>query len=336
VDFANEVVVGRIPVYAAGYATLDGILQKIMAYETESNISWRNTALLPMSFSEAGYDGAELAEQMKDDYLAGAGFSLWRQYQEGSGACGVNSAYDCEEELRGGTVVRNRWAANDYGLVVWWGHGSATSASVGYTSCWDGDLFSSASAPTLDNSHPAFVYQCSCTNGYPEEPNNLQYAILKNGGIGTVSATRVSWYNNGVHYGFFDGSTTNSGLGYEYARRLIEDSPAGDALCGAKSGMTPMSDTRLMNYYDFNLYGDPSVRFTGYPDHFGDLDRSAAVNACDFSILQNYIALHLAAGTAPFIAPLAAADLNNSGAVDAVDLSLLAQYCAGSINSLPH
>ena len=34
---------------------------------------------------------------------------------------------------------------------------------------------------------------------------------------------------------------------------------AGAALYNAKGSMTPTSSTRLMNFYDFNLYGDPSI-----------------------------------------------------------------------------
>jgi hypothetical protein len=40
-----------------------------------------------MSFSEPGYDGAVLAEQMKDDFLNSRGWSSWTMYQQGSGGC---------------------------------------------------------------------------------------------------------------------------------------------------------------------------------------------------------------------------------------------------------
>ena len=120
--------------------------------------------------------------------------------------------------------------------------------------------FHHADCASLDDAHPAFTYQCSCTNAYPENTDNLAYSILKKGGIGSVSATRVSWFNTGVVYGYFDGSTTNSGIGYEYVKRLAANKyDAGKALALTKQAMTPESGTRLMNYYDFNLYGDPSV-----------------------------------------------------------------------------
>jgi hypothetical protein len=261
VDFSPEVYVGRIPVYSAAYTTLDNILQKIIDYESAGSVSWRKSILMPMGFQDptGPYDGAPLGEQMRNDYLNANSYTSWRMYQQGSGACGLNSSYTSEQELKGGTGVRTRWAANDYGIVCWWGHGSATSTSVGYSGCWDGTLFKSSYCSYLDDNHPAFTYQCSCTNGYPENSDNLQYAILKRGGIGTVSATRTSWFNTAVGYGDFDGSTTNSGIGYEYVDRLVQELPGGDALYQTKQSMTPGKSSRLMNWYDFNLYGDPGV-----------------------------------------------------------------------------
>jgi hypothetical protein len=333
VDFANEVYVGRIPVYSAAYATLDAILLKLMTYENQSGAAWRRSALLPMSYSNATYDGAPLAEQMMDDFLTPAGFSSWTQYQQGHSSCPTaDSFYDSDEELRGGTVVRNRWLAGPFGLVVWWGHGWYTSASVGYDGCWDGTLFNSTYAADLDDGWPSFVYQNSCLNGYPEDTANLQYSLLKNGGVATVAATRVSWFNTGVGYGDFDGSTTNSGIGYEFASRVADLQPAGMALFDAKTSMNPASDTRLMNYYDFNLYGDPALRLGPY---FGDLDESLAVGAPDLTILIQYMSLNVSPGTAPFLAPLAAADLDCSGTVNAVDLQILAVFLEGGYELLP-
>jgi hypothetical protein len=180
-------------------------------------------------------------------------------YQQGSGACSLNSTYTSEEELKGGTYVRDRWATNEYGIVCWWAHGNSTAAVVGYEDCWDGRLMESSYTSSLNDDYPAFTYQCSCTNGYPESSNNLQYAILKQGGIATVGATRVSWFNTGVEYGDFDGSNTNSGIGYEYIDRLVQNLCAGDALYQAKSSMSPGEPEYLMNWYDFNLYGDPAM-----------------------------------------------------------------------------
>ena len=265
VDFAMEVWVGRIPVYSGDTATLDSILDKIIAYEIQNDVHWREHALLPMSFSKLSYDGAPLAEQMKHDFLNSRKYSSYTQYQQGGSSCSTlppaDSIYESNEELRGGTVVRDRWASGNFGLVLWWGHGSQTTAVVGPDECFDGTLFDSSQAGSLNDMQPAFTFQCSCNNAYPENAGNLAYAILKQGGIGTVSATRVSWFNTGVGYGDFDGSSTNSGMGYEFADRLTQNQPAGQALYTAKFSTlnNTIYNTRLMNHYDFNLYGDPST-----------------------------------------------------------------------------
>jgi len=261
-DLYPELRVGRIPVYSYNYTNLDAILQKIMDYQhTTAGIAWREATLLPMSFGSSGYDGAPLAEQLWDDTLSTHGYTRYRMYQQGSGPCGPNSSYTSDQELRSNRV-RDRWQNNDYGIVCWWGHGSATSASVGYDSCWDGTLFNSAQCADLDNNHPAVVFQNSCTNGYPENTGNLGYSLLLNGAIGTYSASRVSWFNTGVGYGEFNGSSTNSGIAYEVTRRVAMDYYLGNALYYGKS--TVIADigtrnTRLMNQFDFNLYGDPTV-----------------------------------------------------------------------------
>lgn len=256
-DFAAEICVGRIPVYNADYTTLDSILQKTIDYESSSNTAWRKSALLPMSYSDSGTDGAYLAEQMKNNYLNTNGYSTWSMYQKGTGACAVTSGFPVDQELRGGTVVRDRWAADDYGIMTWWGHGSSTSTSIGYGSCWDGAMMYSSYCPSLDNSHPSFAFLCSCLNGYPEDANNLQYSVLKNGGIASVSATRVSWYLPGLTN--FVMNPSNSGLAYEYNKRLVGELPAGDSLMQMRTSIVPYDAEFLMNFFDFNVYGDPSV-----------------------------------------------------------------------------
>ena len=258
VDFSSEVYVARIPVYGANYAVLDSILQKTIDYETSGIVAWRKSSLLPMSFSDSSTDGAYLGEQMRNKYLSTNSYSSWRMYQHGtSGSCTLDSTFASEENLRGGSVMPNRWAADDFGIVAWWGHGNYQGAYVGYDSCSDGAFMLSSNAPGLDNAHPSFTYQCSCLNGYPENAGNLQYAILKNGGIATVGATRVSWYSPGQTN--FVSSVTNAGMGYEYVKRLVSEKPASDSLQQMKSSMYPYAGSLLMNYYVFNVYGDPSV-----------------------------------------------------------------------------
>jgi hypothetical protein len=259
VDLSPEVYVGRIPVYGADYASMDSILQKIIDYENEGNTAWRKSALLPMSFSDSSTDGAYLSEKMKTNYLNAAGYSSWRMYQQGSDCPAANSSFTSEEELRSGLYVRDRWAANDFGIVSWWGHGNGTGAYSGYSGCGSGAFFTSPYCSVLDDDHPSFTFQGSCTNGQPEAGNNLQYSILRQGGIGTVGATRVSWYGPG-ETSFVD-SPSNAGIGYEYVKRLVAGNTAGNALYSTMQSVVSVNDPEfLMNAFDFNLYGDPTVK----------------------------------------------------------------------------
>ncbi len=261
VDFTNEVYVGRIPVYS-GVANLDSVLVKVMNYGNASGISWRQSALLPMSYSDGVTDGAYLGEAIKTDYLTPASYSSWTMYMQGNLCQDADSSFTSDEELLNGATL-SRWSANPYGLVWWWGHGSTTSASLGYSGCGWGTIMNTSGSSSLNDSYPAFVYQCSCTNGYPESSSNLGTALLYNGAIVTVSASRVSWYavtswSTGLKY-YCD----NASIGYYYGKELVSNSKtAAEALYDVKSDMganhyTGWGGSHWMNLFDFNVYGNP-------------------------------------------------------------------------------
>jgi len=260
VDFTMEVYVGRIPVYTSvsGWeTTLDNILQKIMDYDSATDQAWRRAALLPMSFSDSSTDGAYLAEHMKSDYLNDNGYASYTMYQQGP-SCS-DSTFDSDEPLVD-EAVRNHWQNTPYGIITWWAHGSGTSVSIGYSGCWNGTLLSSADTTFLDDSYPAFVYQASCSNGFPESNSNLGYALLKQGAIGTVSASRVSWYRMGTWAPDGPNRSDSANIGYYFMQHIVDRQQAGKALYDVKSsaGLSPW-----MNLMVFNLYGDPSTRIMG-------------------------------------------------------------------------
>jgi len=263
VDFTNEVYVGRIPVYS-GVNQLDSVLSKIINYGNSKDINWRENALLPMSFSDSSTDGAYLAEAMISDYLDTAGFSYWRMYMQGSVCSVADSTFASEEELVDG-ATKTRWSSNNYGAVWWWGHGSQTAAYLGYKECGWGTIISSGDALSLDDNHPSFVYQCSCNNGYPENPDNLGTALLFHGAIATVSATRVSWYAVNSWSPSLKYYCDNASIGYFYGEDLLRNGKsAGEAIYDVKSDMganhyTSWGGDHWMNLFDFNLYGDPTI-----------------------------------------------------------------------------
>jgi hypothetical protein len=262
VDFANEVYVGRIPVYNNKISSLDAVLAKTIAYGNSTDISWRKNALLPMSFSDASTDGAYLSEAMVSDYLSTAGYSYWKMYMQGSVCSAANSSFASNQELVNG-AVKQRWKDNRYGMVWWWGHGAYNGTGIGYEGCgsniW---LLTSYDAEQLNDQYPSFVYQCSCNNGYPEKSGNLGAALLYDGAITTVSASRVSWYSVGIWNKSKKYRCDNASIGYYYGKEIANNKKAGEALFAIKSDMGKNNLWEAegwMNLFDFNLYGDPSV-----------------------------------------------------------------------------
>ena len=252
VDRNWEVLVGRIPYYG-NMKELDRILSKIIFYENErrEKAGWRKKALLAMEPSDASTPGYHLGEAIKADVIRpDSEWGYHRVYEERYGLAPSPETYPCTVDN-----VTKAWNGSRFGAIFWWTHGWAQGAS---------DIMDLTHAATLNDSFPGFTFQSSCHNSYPEVTNNLSYALLQNGAIATVGATRVSWYYPGQTY--FAGSSSNAGMTYEYARRLIdEEIDSGHALYEMKQ---VLFSNIWMNFTVFNIYGDPSTGlFT-----FGDLD----------------------------------------------------------------
>ncbi|MBV7331558.1 VWA domain-containing protein [Chloroflexi bacterium TSY] len=252
VDFAHEVYVGRIPVYNDDYATLDDILQKLIDYETGVPSAWRESFLMAAVELWEDQSDYHLGEALKTDFADPMGFTTYRVYEDDFGIvpapeCPTINAVDADPATP--CNMLGEWAnGGGYGLLVWSTHGGATSAS---------HLMSSNDRVNLNDATPAFTFQGSCLNGYPENDNNLGYALLRQGAIATVSASRVSW--NYVFDPAIDPEPSygnNSNLTYHYMMRLFQDQPASHALYLTKARVHP--DYSWMNKMDYNLYGDPS------------------------------------------------------------------------------
>jgi concanavalin A-like lectin/glucanase superfamily protein/PA14 domain-containing protein/peptidase C25-like protein/BACON domain-containing protein len=231
-----EVVVGRIPYYGV-ISDTDAILQKTMDYENAADVDWRRNALLPMVPLDDSTPAYQLGEQIKQYHLEPDGIASVRIYDDNYGVIPP------PEYLRSERYPATEWAAGQYGLVIWMTHGWSQGAS---------GIISTGDVPNLDDDYPGVTWQGSCNNSWPEDNNNLAYALLKNGGIGTIGATRVSWY--AVGQSWFPGSGSIGGMGYDYAQNTVQKKTMGVAL----------ADTKVsVGYYEnravFNLYGDPSV-----------------------------------------------------------------------------
>ncbi|MEN8127297.1 MAG: LamG-like jellyroll fold domain-containing protein [Planctomycetota bacterium] len=232
-----EVYVGRIPYYGV-ISDTDHILQKTIDYENASDVQWRRHTLLPMVPLDSSTPSYQLGEQIKYNLLEPEAISSDRIYDETYGVIPP------PEYLRSEKYPATAWNQGIYGLNVWLTHGSGTSAT---------GVITIDHVPNLNDAYPTAVWQGSCLNGRPERTNNLGYLILKNGGIGTVAASYYGWYS--VGQSDFTSSSSVGGLGYQYAKRLVQRKSMGQALWDTKEAMSFWRE----NYYVYNLYGDPSV-----------------------------------------------------------------------------
>ncbi len=286
VDFAADVLVGRIPFYknAAGgplYGNVDAIMQKVIDYENAAgDLDWRLSALLPESYTHdyVSMDGSYYGRAMETEFFHPEGFSTWEMYMTGTSGC--DSHYTPDEELTGesgnpfsnrGGVTYDNWSAQAYGMMWWFGHGNWQGTGIGYGSgdCDRDQMFFYTWCEDLDNDQPALTFLGSCLNGEPEEEENMGYSLLLEGAVTVVSASRNSygWGSSNP----FDSSTDEGDLlhiGYWYGYYVAHyGGPYGQA---AKALYKTKNDLRhnyhaceWQNYFGFNLYGCPHTRLVG-------------------------------------------------------------------------
>ncbi|MFC1596255.1 C25 family cysteine peptidase [Candidatus Margulisiibacteriota bacterium] len=262
IDREYEIVVGRIPYYGS-ISDLDDILTKTIAYEKSntSEINWRKKVLLPMKPSDDDTPGYQLGEEIKDYVLEPKNWNYHRVYDENYSLSPPPETVPCTL-----ANVKSAWNGSNYGAVFWWTHGNEYLAA---------DVMDLTNAATLDDSHPVFTFQSSCSNSYPEYTSNLTYSLLKNGAVNAIGATRVSWYYVGQTE-FWYWQDSNSGMNYEYSKRLISnEEESGYALHNLKQLISPIYySVTWMNFCVFNIYGDPSLSlFSQYdfiPPESGD------------------------------------------------------------------
>jgi hypothetical protein len=271
VDFAAEVFVGRVPIYDNNVQALDKILAKFIAYASDKgDRSWRQRVLQPAAmlflkneYDQGGYrmDGADVATPIYEQVIKAHGLTRTTLFE----AAGLDPSKQASDlPLTPDNLVKE-WQKG-YGLVTMVGHGSPQGI---FRLVWTKDdgngipdygevdsppYFSFDDVLKLDDSHPSFVFHNSCSNGYPEEPDNLGYGLLLNGAVGTVSSTRVALVVN-------DSSIFN--VARDAISYLVEHKPIGEALFTAKEKLSDtLGAVSWFTMLEVTLYGDPSLSLT--------------------------------------------------------------------------
>jgi len=281
-DFLAEVSVGRIPVNDAARITYT--LDKVVAFEQDTG-TWKSNVLHGASilfFENQDYDdvpfidGAACLDSIETALLNGRAIT---HYSEQAGLVGSSFPWLPISE----SAFSSAWRTGQYAVVNWSGHGATHGA---YRTVWmtdDGDgipesgsgelrsyRFSGIGTSSLDDDHPSVVFAISCNVGFPEPAlgGNLGIDLLTKpawgASVGIVSAARPAAISSDWRHA----PSGTEQICYEFNRYVsVEGEPLGDALYHGKFHATANYGWdhlyEYANLYNFNLYGDPSMRLDG-------------------------------------------------------------------------
>ncbi len=180
IDFYTEINVGRIP--WSDVETVEHICEKSAAYEQNEDPSFRKNILLLGAFFWADTDNAVLMETKVDQPWM-SDWTMTRMYEQGY------STYESDYNLQYGNV-RSVWSTGSYGFVNYAGHGSPTSCHVMYSK---GSAFvNTGTCNYLNDDYPAIIFADACSNS-DTDYLNIGQAMLKQGGVGFLGATKVAY-----------------------------------------------------------------------------------------------------------------------------------------------
>jgi hypothetical protein len=157
-----------------------------VAYEQNGDPSFKKNILLLGAFfwdndPNPRTDNAVLMEA-KVDQTWMADWTMTRMYEQGY------STYSMDYNLTNSNVV-SVWSSGTFGFVNWAGHGSPTSSHIYHGT---GEAFINASdCSQLNDSYPAIIFADACSN-HDTDYNNIGRAMLGQGGVGFVGATKVA------------------------------------------------------------------------------------------------------------------------------------------------
>ncbi len=265
VDFYPDVFVGRVPFSDSD--DVRHVLDNAIKYE-QSDEGFRKSALLVgamLYYAEEGtvrQDGALALNFARENYLEPVKFAVTSMYEtDGTKSSVFKSELPLTNE-NFSTALRS----GKYGLILLNAHGSPQYIARKYwvDSNGNGEVDSGEIkwidliTPTDLNGYklsPSIFYSASCETAWPER-NSFAKATLSRGAAAYIGASRIS----------YGGGTIDPILEGFVKHFTLDNFGLGDSLGISLFEAPYFRKEDFVNLYDYNLYGDPSLRVNGiYP-----------------------------------------------------------------------
>jgi len=294
-DFKAEVYVGRIPTSVPSRVIYT--LDKIVAYEKDTS-GWKNNALQAGSmlfYKNQDYqyeidhdiDGASCLYAIEEEIMEGWAIS---HYSEQEGLSPSKYKWDPLTEH----AFTNEWRNGKYAVVNWAGHGSSTAVGRTIWDWDDGDGIPEHSVneiigkpqiniySQLEDDYPSIVFAVSCLVGYPEPTGygNLGIDMLTKESFGAAVAICSATRPAAISINFTQTHSGAEALCYEFNHYMINGpkgpEPIGVALYESKYFVHHNFGWEdwyyeYKNIYNYNLYGDPSMKREGVSNSSPDI-----------------------------------------------------------------
>jgi hypothetical protein len=178
IDYYAEVSVGRIPWSES--ETVSHICEKSIAYEQNTDPSFKNNILLLAAFIDEQTDGATYTE-----YLANSSHNPWMDYWMKTRLYDRESTYPYDSVLNQLNVVRT-WSEGTFSVVAMHAHGSP------YT-C--GGFITTDDCQYLNDNYPSIISSAACSNS-DTDYLNIGQAMLRQGAVGFIGSNKAAFYRS--------------------------------------------------------------------------------------------------------------------------------------------
>lgn len=281
VDYKPDVAIGRLP-FNDTNSVIDAI-NSVIGFENLPDFVKAKTFLAGAMLGYKGEvwsgmylertDGSQFLEDLYADFLKKDGFSRYRIYEKSGFS---PSPYECEEEISNQNMISQ--LGETYGLTIWTAHGSPNSIvrhvwkdnSSGKSAPEKNDISQTPLLSSQDvlskKNNWGIIVSASCSTSNPNTSTNLGASFVKNGAVGYIGSSRVAWspsYWRTVEDGGMDS------ILYLLIQNLTNGMTVGSALDMAKyefatkyffGDIEDPVQASQMNIFNFNLYGDPTVK----------------------------------------------------------------------------